>query len=197
MKRNIIRIYALCLLLATATSGYANDPFASDGGGLIQTRWTPLQFGLFPPVQLTESNVNVYGLSFHMLIGQNYRRNIYGFDFAPGMMRAGCKDYGVTVRILGFLGEYHGLTFGFLNLCCDNDGVMLGGVSSLGRNQGVSLAAINYFDYENYGILVGIYNYSQFGWQFGLVNYNENSVIPWAPLFNYSSKSEHKKIEPK
>lgn len=192
MKQNIIKLSLLILFFASVTSGYANDPFASDGGGLFHVKWTPLQFGLFPPAQLTESNVNVYGLSFLMMLGQNYQKSIYGLDFAPGMSRASCKAYGVTVRLFGFLGEYHGLTSGFLNLACDNAGVIFGGVNSLGRNQGVSLAVVNFYDHGNDGVLVGIYNHSQCGWQFGLLNYNENSAVPWAPLFNYSSKTEMK-----
>ncbi len=197
MKRNIIKTFILSLLLVNLACGYAYGSFSSgNDDGLFRTEWTPLQFGLFSPAQLMESNVNVYGLSFLVLAGENYNHNIYGLDFAPVMEHRNCKDYSITMRLLGIFGTYYGLTSGFLNMDCDNVGVMLGGLNSLGQNQGVSLAAVNYSEDDNSGVMVGCFNCSRWGWQFGLLNYNESSVIQWTPLFNYSSKSEMmKKID--
>ena len=95
------------------------------------------------------------------------------------------------------MAENNGITISALSNLGISRGIAAAPVNMLAENCGVSLGIFNVglvSNCENYGIQIGLINEASFGLQIGLLNCNENALIPWMPLFNFSFKKKDQNL---
>ena len=116
------------------------------------------------------------------LSGINSLKANYGLQMAILGSFTEC-NYGIVLGFINAVNNNYGLEFGILNLSRAN----LFQVCGVNLANRVRIGIINVADYEGAGVDIGIFNANNnWGVQIGLLNYNENALIPWFPLFNFS-----------
>lgn len=180
---------------------------------------TPVQIGVWPfswGIQLFPSGVSVYGVAVGL---PAYRVNtLYGLKAAPVAIQNmnyafGCsvvdfsaRNYGFTLALYAVSLRNNALQTGAVNDCAiANNGVMLGVVNLAAgkRRKGSVKNIVLYQDDINLqndearqpiknSVQIGVVNLANHGWQLGLFNYNQNSILPYTVLFNYSSPESDK-----
>ena len=118
------------------------------------------------------------------------------------------NNYGVQVAAASLTTDRnYGLMIGLLENCTDvneNYGIKIGITNTSGKFAKFQLLGIDFFDYLQVGFLnghtyidnvlqIGIFNATlNGGVQIGLLNYNENALIKWMPLVNFSFGGKEK-----
>jgi len=167
---------------------------------LHDIRYTPLQLGIMPGMQVFDIGTANCGVSVFMLGSFAYHTSNFGIQTAP---------------LFTFVTANYGLETALISACSENDGVNIGLFGGEGENNGLALSFFNYSDYrnsglqlsfinqsyswwENYGGQIGVFNIADSGWQFGLLNYNRGAAIKVLPLFNFfQTKYTSRKVDPK
>ena len=113
----------------------------------------------------------------------------------------------ISVGDITELKNNYGLMIGLLGNCTDvnkNYGIKIGLFNVSGKFAKFQLLGIDFFDYLQVGFLnghtyidnilqIGIFNATlNGGVQIGLLNYNENALIKWLPLVNFSFGGKEK-----
>ena len=113
----------------------------------------------------------------------------------------------ISVGDITELKNNYGLMIGLLGNCTDvnkNYGIKIGLFNVSGKFAKFQLLGIDFFDYLQVGFLnghtyidnilqIGIFNSTlNGGVQIGLLNYNENALIKWMPLVNFSFEGKEK-----
>ncbi|MFA6716852.1 MAG: hypothetical protein WC082_11450 [Victivallales bacterium] len=110
------------------------------------------------------------------------------------------ESMGIQVNVLYNLSEtLFGIQTGLVNQSGRLNGTQLGLVNV--ADQGIQFGLVNVFNsrrtlegidsYQSDAqVQVGLYNHSasQYSFQFGVLNYNKNSLIPYFPIFNFSTE---------
>ena len=180
------------LLLVILAVGIVSSGFTGefDGKGLISGwKFVPLQVGagIFESANLFDAD-SVALLSIGLLGIQQYSSIISVGDITE-------------------LKNNYGLMIGLLGNCTDvnkNYGIKIGITNISGKFAKYQLLGIDFFDYLQVGFLnghtyidnilqIGIFNATlNGGVQIGLLNYNENALIKWMPLVNFSFGGKEK-----
>ena len=190
--KQLLVIFLSAWIISTAFAGNF------DGKGLI-TGWkfAPVQvgFGIFESANLFDAD-SVALFSFGLLRIQQQASIIS----LGGMTRLE-NNYGIQLSAASLTDRNYGLMIGLLENCTDvnkNYGIKIGITNISGKFAKFQLLGIDFFDYLQVGFLnghtyidnvlqIGIFNATlNSGVQIGLLNYNENALIKWMPLFNFS-----------
>lgn len=182
--QKLIYIFAVVFVLSTGTSAFAI------GTGSV----TPIQLGIYPPVQFPNESFKVNGLRLSLLLGKN--RVVRGIDL--GLIGnqtvqdfTGIAIAGVFNWTEGTGNIYGGQLAGFANLNENRTnvfGVQASLLANIGRFTdiyGVQMGIYNRA-HDVYGIQIGLVNYASnlHGIQIGLANFNENGYFTVSPLIN-------------
>ncbi|MPN46619.1 hypothetical protein SDC9_194210 [bioreactor metagenome] len=136
---------------------------------------TPLQFGLFPTVQLFDSRCDVYGFSFGLI--SFAQKSVYGISCSA---IAGGVEKNAGIKICPFFGrseKNYGVSFSLFDDASINKGLMAGVITQTASEK----------EDGHEGMQIGLVNSANYGFQIGLLNHNKNSLVPWMILVNYSS----------
>ena len=159
--------------------------------GLIKTRFTPIQIGLFFNANLFDGFNPVYGFAFSLPFSPN--REIYGIS--TGIIGGAEEHYGAQLNLVNVAFDIYGLQTGLMGIWGEHctgiqinalwnnsqqvDGLQIGGVNFSEEFNGAQLGIYNkvysYYDnkacYVN-GMQIGGYNETQnlSGAQIGVVN---------------------------
>jgi hypothetical protein len=166
--------------------------------------FSPLQVGLFPPIQLVPKDKIICGIRLNPFWGENV------------------EVWGLDAGFLNGAGKFNGIQVGPLNLVKKEvTGIQLGGINSAGNMSGIQLAVFeNHADSQMRGMQVallgnedrgdlsgiqiglllngvsghvkggqiGLINYCKYltGFQIGLINvvYGGEGAIPFFPIIN-------------
>ena len=181
--------------------------------------WTPVNVSICPLHLFSSVHTDVYGVYLSPgVVG--IAKNVYGISAGTLLMLFEGNNYGITASAVSMLEENNGLSLGGINICTNN-GLSLGAANLLTENYGISAGAINLLEHND-GLSIGavnlvssedstgasigvvnivdndifqfgLYNQADSGLQIGLLNYNSKAMIPWLPLFNYSSCGKSKR----
>ena len=168
------KLFLIMVLTCCCVVSYADKFAPIQGCNLLgKTEWTPLQLS-FWPISLVSEDTPVYGLDMSVNIFK-YQKNACGFSV--GLLTE-CDNFaGISCNVLlSGIKKNYGLNIGgLLTLCTENNGICI--------------AAVNLCQMKNSSnfLQIGIINMADDGLQIGLLNHNPNALIPWMPLFNYSS----------
>ena len=194
------------LLLIILSAVVFSSAFAGefDSKGVISGwKFAPVQVGvgLFSPAQLFDTDSTaLFSLG---LLGVKQRSSI----ISVGGITELENNYGVQVAAASLTDRNYGLMIGLLGNCTDvnkNYGIKIGLFNVSGKFAKFQLLGIDFFDYLQVGFLnghtyidnvlqIGIFNTtSNGGVQIGLLNYNENALIKWLPLVNFSFGGKEK-----
>ncbi|MEG1980778.1 MAG: hypothetical protein RR060_08605 [Victivallaceae bacterium] len=184
MKRAILNFAAvLCggMLMQTASAQRIDEtPIRNQSLFSEQScTWTPLQFGL-GSLAVFSSYTNIYGLNINPLISFQHE-NVYGLNVALFNLTEYSDSAGVTISLATRCENHYGLLFGVTTVARRNYGLQCG-VLNIVRGGG-SREMVNF-------VQLGVFNRAGSGLQIGLLNSNPNSVMPLAPIFNYSNPLE-------
>ena len=188
------------LLLIILSAMFVSSAFTGefDGKGVISGwKFAPVQVGvgIFESANLFDSD-SVALLSIGLLGIQQYSSII-----SVGGITELKNNYGIQVSAASLTDRNYGLMIGLLENCTDvnkNYGIKIGITNISGKFARFQLLGIDFFDYLQVGFLnghtyidnvlqIGIFNATlNGGVQIGLLNYNENALIKWMPLFNFS-----------
>ena len=188
------------LLLIILSAVVVSSAFAEefDSKGVISGwKFVPLQVGagIFESANLFDAD-SVALLSIGLLGIQQYSSII-----SVGGITELKNNYGIQVSAASLTDRNYGLMIGLLENCTDvnkNYGIKIGITNISGKFAKFQLLGIDFFDYLQVGFLnghtyidnvlqIGIFNAtSNGGVQIGLLNYNENALIKWMPLVNFS-----------
>ena len=194
------------LLLIILSAVIVSSAFAGefDGKGVISGwKFAPVQVGagVFESANLFDAD-SVALLSIGLLGIQQHSSII-----SVGGITELENNYGVQVAAASLTGRNYGLMIGLLENCTDvnkNYGIKIGITNISGKFAKFQLLGIDFFDYLQVGFLnghtdidnvlqIGIFNTtSNGGVQIGLLNYNENALIKWMPLVNFSFGEKEK-----
>ena len=209
--KKLLLIFLSAWIISTAFAGNF------DGKGLI-TDWefAPVQvgFGIFESANLFDAD-SVALFSFGLLRIQQQASIIS----LGGMTRLE-NNYGIQLSAASLTNRNYGLMLSsYLNATCANDnyGIKIGLFNMSGKYDKLQLLGIDFFDYLQVGVFnannrdnilqvgvlnannrdnilqIGIFNETlNGGVQIGLLNYNENALIKWLPLVNFSFGGEEK-----
>ena len=195
-KLFILLLTVMCI--ATALT----DDF-SQKGLISGWKFVPLQVGagIFESANLFDAD-SVALLSIGLLGIQQYSSII-----SVGGITELKNNYGIQVAAASLTDRNYGLMIGLLENCTDvnkNYGIKIGITNISGKFAKFQLLGIDFFDYLQVGFLnghtyidnvlqIGIFNAtSNGGVQIGLLNYNENALIKWLPLVNFSLGGKEK-----
>ena len=175
MKR-ILLLFIIMNISACFAGWNANlvyDIYGPMGWNLSKPEWTPVAVSLFP-CNLVPFQTNVYGLR---VISSLYYGNDKVYGVTAGLTHITGKHYGAAVTAFySAAAVQYGLSISLVNLAMENHGAQIGLVNHI----------LPFGETLNY-LQIGVYNYAENGLQIGLLNHNPNALIPWMPLFNYSS----------
>ena len=194
------------LLLVILAVGIVSSVFSGefDGKGLISDwKFAPVQVGvgIFESANLFDAD-SVALLSIGLLGIQQYSSII-----SVGGITELKNNYGIQVSAASLTDRNYGLMIGLLENCTDvnkNYGIKIGLFNVSGKFAKFQLLGIDFFDYLQVGFLnghtyidnilqIGIFNATlNGGVQIGLLNYNENALIKWMPLVNFSFGGKEK-----
>ena len=194
------------LLLVILAVGFVSSVFAGefDGKGLISGwKFAPVQVGvgIFESANLFDAD-SVALFSIGLLGIQQYSSII-----SVGGITELKNNYGIQVSAASLTDRNYGLMIGLLENCTDvnkNYGIKIGITNISGKFAKFQLLGIDFFDYLQVGFLnghtyidnilqIGIVNATlNGGVQIGLLNYNENALIKWMPLVNFSFGEKEK-----
>ncbi|MBE6375100.1 MAG: hypothetical protein E7050_01425 [Lentisphaerae bacterium] len=188
------------LLLIILSAVVVSSAFAGefDSKGVISGwKFAPVQVGvgIFESANLFDADsVALFSIG---LAGIQQQASIISLG---GMTRLE-NNYGIQLSAASLTDRNYGLMIGLLENCTDvnkNYGIKIGITNISGKFAKYQLLGIDFFDYLQVGFLnghtyidnvlqIGIFNTtSNDGVQIGLLNYNENALIKWMPLFNFS-----------
>lgn len=140
-------------------------------------KWTFLQLSTIPVFLFDPEKTDVCGINAGLL---TFQHNVYG----------------VTAALSGMVKEHSGImASAAVNLCGKSIGISFSPVNMICENYGVSLGIFNVglvSNCANYGLQIGLINEAEHGLQIGLLNCNENSLIPYLPLINFSFPEQNK-----
>ena len=194
--------FLLVILSAVVVSSAFAGNF--DGKGVISGwKFAPVQVGvgIFESANLFDAD-SVALFSIGLLGIQQYSSII-----SVGGITELKNNYGIQVSAASLTDRNYGLMIGLLENCTDvnkNYGIKIGITNISGKFAKFQLLGIDFFDYLQVGFLnghtyidnilqIGIFNTtSNGGVQFGLLNYNENALIKWMPLVNFSFGGKEK-----
>ena len=194
------------LLLVILSAMFVSSAFAGefDGKGVISGwKFAPVQVGvgifnstnLFDADSVALFSIGLAGIQQHSSI------------ISVGGITELKNNYGVQVAAASLTDRNYGLMIGLLENCTDvnkNYGIKIGITNISGKFAKFQLLGIDFFDYLQVGFLnghtyidnvlqIGIFNAtSNGGVQIGLLNYNENALIKWLPLVNFSFGGKEK-----
>ena len=194
------------LLLIILSAMFVSSAFTGefDGKGVISGwKFAPVQVGvgIFESANLFDSD-SVALLSIGLLGIQQYSSII-----SVGGITELKNNYGIQVSAASLTDRNYGLMIGLLENCTDvnkNYGIKIGITNISGKFAKFQLLGIDFFDYLQVGFLnghtyidnvlqIGIFNATlNGGVQIGLLNYNENALIKWMPLVNFSFGGKEK-----
>ena len=195
------KLLLIILSAVVVSSAFAGD---FDSKGVISGwKFAPVQvgIGIFESANLFDAD-SVALFSFGLLRIQQQASIIS----LGGMTRLE-NNYGIQLSTASLTYRNYGLMLSsYLNATCTNDnyGIKIGLFNVSGKYDKLQLLGIDFFDYLQVGFLnghtyidsvlqIGIFNTtSNGGVQFGLLNYNENALIKWMPLVNFSFEKEEK-----
>ena len=183
------------------SSAFAGD---FDAKGVISGwKFAPVQVGvgIFESANLFDADsVALFSIG---LAGIQQQASIISLG---GMTRLE-NNYGIQLSAASLTDRNYGLMIGLLENCTDvnkNYGIKIGITNISGKFAKFQLLGIDFFDYLQVGFLnghtyidnvlqIGIFNTtSNDGVQIGLLNYNENALIKWMPLVNFSFGGKEK-----
>ena len=210
MKKLLLRI----LSVVVVSSAFAGD---FDSKGVISGwKFAPVQvgIGIFESANLFDAD-SVALFSFGLLRIQQQASIIS----LGGMTRLE-NNYGIQLSTASLTYRNYGLMLSsYLNATCTNDnyGIKIGLFNISGKYDKLQLLGIDFFDYLQVGVFnannrdnilqVGVFNANNKdnilqigifnetlngGVQIGLLNYNENALIKWLPLVNFSFGGKEK-----
>ena len=194
------------LLLIILSAVVVSSAFAEefDSKGVISGwKFAPVQVGvgIFESANLFDAD-SVALFSIGLLGIQQYSSII-----SVGGITELKNNYGIQVSAASLTDRNYGLMIGLLENCTDvnkNYGIKIGITNVSGKFAKFQLLGIDFFDYLQVGFLnghtyidnvlqIGIFNAtSNGGVQIGLLNYNENALIKWMPLVNFSFGGKEK-----
>ena len=195
------KLLLIILSAVVVSSAFAGD---FDSKGVISGwKFAPVQvgIGIFESANLFDAD-SVALFSFGLLRIQQQASIIS----LGGMTRLE-NNYGIQLSTASLTYRNYGLMLSsYLNATCTNDnyGIKIGLFNVSGKYDKLQLLGIDFFDYLQVGFLnghtyidsvlqIGIFNTtSNGGVQIGLLNYNENALIKWMPLVNFSFEKEEK-----
>jgi len=184
-----LKISSLLLLVVSTCA------FSSEVLGYPRSLSTPIQIGIYPPVQFPPDNFTVKGLRLSIAMGRS--QNMYGIDLAL-IGNNTEQDFG-GLALAGI--------FNWNEETATIYGAQLAGVTNINRGSAAvygiqaSLFA-NLSSYTDiYGVQLGIYNRARnvyglqlglvnvasslHGIQIGLANFNDSGPFGVAPLINF------------
>ena len=207
------------LLLVILSAMFVSSAFAGefDGKGVISGwKFAPVQVGvgIFESANLFDAD-SVALLSIGLLGIQQYSSII-----SVGGITELKNNYGIQVAAASLTDRNYGLMIGLLENCTDvnkNYGIKIGITNISGKFNKGQFAGIDFFEYLHIGIInyhapwqIGLINASEkcffqvglfnaagkkgknTNFQIGLLNYNENALIKWMPLVNFSFGGKEK-----
>ena len=194
------------LLLIILSAVVVSSAFAGefDGKGVISGwKFAPVQVGvgIFESANLFDAD-SVALLSIGLLGIQQHSSII-----SVGGITELKNNCGIQVSAASLTDRNYGLMIGLLENCTDvnkNYGIKIGITNISGKIAKFQLLGIDFFDYLQVGFLnghtyidnvlqIGIFNSTlNGGVQLGLLNYNENALIKWLPLVNFSFGGKEK-----
>ena len=195
------KLFLIILSAVVVSSAFAEE---FDEKGLISGwKFAPVQVGvgIFESAILFDAD-SVALLSIGLLGIQQYSSII-----SVGGITELKNNYGIQVSAASLTDRNYGLMIGLLENCTDvnkNYGIKIGITNISGKFAKFQLLGIDFFDYLQVGFLnghtyidnvlqIGIFNTtSNDGVQIGLLNYNENALIKWMPLVNFSFGGKEK-----
>ena len=195
------KLLLIILSVVVVSSAFAGE---FDSKGVISGwKFAPVQVGvgIFESANLFDAD-SVALLSIGLLGIQQYSSII-----SVGGITELKNNYGIQVSAASLTDRNYGLMIGLLENCTDvneNYGIKIGITNTSGKFAKFQLLGIDFFDYLQVGFLnghtyidnvlqIGIFNTtSNGGVQIGLLNYNENALIKWMPLVNFSFEGKEK-----
>ena len=194
------------LLLVILSAMFVSSAFTGDfdnKGVISGWKFAPVQVGvgIFESANLFDAD-SVALLSIGLLGIQQYSSII-----SVGGITELKNNYGIQVSAASLTDRNYVLMIGLLENCTDvnkNYGIKIGITNISGKFAKFQLLGIDFFDYLQVGFLnghtyidnvlqIGIFNAtSNGGVQIGLLNYNENALIKWMPLVNFSFGGKEK-----
>lgn len=180
MKRILLLIFMLNVTICSAdfSADFVYDIYSPMGWSLTKPEWTPVNVAIFP-VNAVHFNTKNYGLRLLLSL---YYGNEVSCGVTCGLSQISGEHYGVAATALySACGVHYGLSVSPVNLAMENHGAQIGLVNHI----------LPFGETVNY-LQVGLYNYAENGLQIGLLNHNPNALIPWMPLFNYSSPNVYR-----
>lgn len=187
---------------------------AAAEGGAFNLRWTPFQWGVFPPVQLFGTQTGVYGLRLSTIYSDN--NVMYGLD--TGVFTGAKEAVGMQIAAANFVTDYAGgIQLALVNANGkDTTGAQLALVNIGGREDhlieghtkgaqlgyvnvsnsvfsGVQLAMANLSNWTFRGMQIGLINCNDDAGasqkstcvQIGIINYNTSGFLLFFPVFNF------------
>ena len=195
------KLLLIILSVVVVSSAFAGE---FDSKGVISGwKFAPVQVGagIFESANLFDAD-SVALLSIGLLGIQQYSSII-----SVGGITELKNNYGIQVAAASLTDRNYGLMIGLLENCTDvnkNYGIKIGITNISGKFAKFQLLGIDFFDYLQVGFLnghtyidnvlqIGIFNATlNGGVQIGLLNYNENALIKWMPLVNFSFEGKEK-----
>lgn len=197
------KLLLIILSVVVVSSAFAGIGDFDSKAVISGWKFVPLQVGagIFESANLFDAD-SVALLSIGLLGIQQYSSII-----SVGGITELKNNYGVQVAAASLTDRNYGLMIGLLENCTDvnkNYGIKIGITNISGKFAKFQLLGIDFFDYLQVGFLnghtyidnvlqIGIFNTtSNDGVQIGLLNYNENALIKWMPLVNFSFGGKEK-----
>ena len=194
------------LLLVILSAMFVSSAFTGDfdnKGVISGWKFAQVQVGvgIFESANLFDAD-SVALLSIGLLGIQQYSSII-----SVGGITELKNNYGIQVSAASLTDRNYVLMIGLLENCTDvnkNYGIKIGITNTSGKFAKFQLLGIDFFDYLQVGFLnghtyidnvlqIGIINATlNGGVQIGLLNYNENALIKWMPLVNFSFGGKEK-----
>ena len=211
MRKSLTLMLGMILVVV---AGSAMAETFSERGGAFPMKWTPFQWGVFPPVQLLGINTPVYGWRLSTVYSDN--KVMRGLD--TGVFTGADEAIGCQIAAANFVTDYAcGLQLGVANANGRNTTGAQLGLVNIGGNEdmtiegktkgtqmgyinisnsifsGFQLAAVNVSNWTFYGLQLGLINCNDDEGaptkkpcvQIGVMNFNTSGFLPFFPLINF------------
>ena len=200
--KKICLMFLLFLIIGSADAGrkWGDGRMAYPIFGDVAA--SPLQISFWPLslVPADTKSAGIYGLNLNLTTFLHFQHTVYGISC--GLTQVSERHYGLSVALYNGIQRNGGLSIGLINSYEQNYGVCIGGFNVAhggtstitGDHNGVQLGLCNI---AKEGVQIGLFNVMDktilsrknhgFSILFGLLNHDPDALVPWMPLFNFST----------